>query len=79
VCGFSSCGATVARVTARNYLRPKEYNALPSLASANLRHSDAVGALQLRDYMGHASGITTQLYIHHSQEHGCKVMQQTSL
>ena len=33
---------------------------------------------QLRDYMGHATVATTQLYVHLGQEEARKVMEQTS-
>ena len=35
-------------------------------------------AFQLRDYMGHATVATTQLYVHLGQEEARKVMEQTS-
>ena len=52
----------------------------------SLRHTFAthkarqgVNAFQLRDYMGHATVATTQLYVHLSQEEARKVMEATSL
>ncbi len=52
----------------------------------SLRHTFAthkarqgVNAFQLRDYMGHATVATTQLYVHLGQEEARKVMEQTSL
>ena len=52
----------------------------------SLRHTFAthkarqgVNAFQLRDYMGHATVATTQLYVHLGQGEARKVMEQTSL
>ena len=52
----------------------------------SLRHTFAtqkarmgVGVFQLRDYMGHATVATTQLYVHLSQEDAKKIMEATSL
>ncbi len=52
----------------------------------SLRHTFAthkarqgVNAFQLRDYMGHATVATTQLYVHLGQDEARKVMEQTSL
>ena len=52
----------------------------------SLRHTFAthkarqgVNAFQLRDYMGHATVATTQLYVHLGQEEARRVMEQTSL
>ena len=52
----------------------------------SLRHTFAtqkarmgVNAFQLRDYLGHATVATTQLYVHLGQEEAKKVMEATSL
>ncbi len=52
----------------------------------SLRHTFAthkarqgVNAFQLRDYLGHATVATTQLYVHLSQDEARKVMEATSL
>jgi site-specific recombinase XerD len=52
----------------------------------SLRHTFAthkarqgVNAFQLRDYLGHATVATTQLYVHLGQDEAKKVMEQTSL
>ena len=52
----------------------------------SLRHTFAthkarqgVNAFQLRDYLGHASVATTQLYVHLGQDEARKVMEATSL
>ena len=52
----------------------------------SLRHTFAthkarqgVNAFQLRDYMGHATVATTQLYVHLGQDEARKVMEATSL
>src|SRR5215217_5503376 len=52
----------------------------------SLRHTFAthkarqgVGAFQLRDYLGHATVATTQLYVHLGQEEAKRVMEATSL
>ena len=52
----------------------------------SLRHTfvthkarQGVNAFQLRDYLGHATVATTQLYVHLGHEEARKVMEQTSL
>jgi site-specific recombinase XerD len=48
-----------------------------TFATHKARHG--VNAFQLRDFMGHATVATTQLYVHLGLDEARKVMEQTSL